>query len=83
MGSAEVQCELWGRAADDWASLQEAQHAPFFEAMLNAAGVGDRPNALAIDRWDLPSSHLSHNSPRSESDIRSIVHLHRDKSRLK
>ena len=41
MGSASVQGELWGRAADDWASLQEAQHAPFFEAMLNAAGVGD------------------------------------------
>jgi SAM-dependent methyltransferase len=41
MGSAGVQGELWGRAADDWASLQEAQHAPFFEAMLNAAGVGD------------------------------------------
>jgi SAM-dependent methyltransferase len=40
MGSAEVQGELWGRAAGDWASLQEAQHAPFFEAMLNAAGVG-------------------------------------------
>ena len=41
MGSAGVQGELWGRAADDWASLQEAQHAPFFEAMLNAAGVRD------------------------------------------
>jgi len=41
MGSARVQGELWGRAADDWASLQEAQHAPFFEAMLDAAGVGD------------------------------------------
>ncbi len=41
MGSARVQGELWGRAADDWASLQEVQHAPFFEAMLNAAGVGD------------------------------------------
>lgn len=40
MGSSEIQGELWGRAADDWASLQEAQHAPFFEAMLNAAGVG-------------------------------------------
>lgn len=41
MGSARIQGELWGRAADDWASLQEAQHAPFFEAMLDAAGVGD------------------------------------------
>ena len=41
MGSASVQGELWGRAADDWASLQEVQHAPFFEAMLDAAGVSD------------------------------------------
>ena len=40
MSSAEVQGELWGRAADDWTSLQEAQHAPFFEAMLDAVGVG-------------------------------------------
>ena len=46
MGSAGVQGELWGRAADDWASLQEAQHAPFFEGMLNAAGVGDGVRVL-------------------------------------
>ncbi|MGI9528674.1 MAG: class I SAM-dependent methyltransferase [Acidimicrobiia bacterium] len=46
MGSAEVQGELWGRAADDWASLQEAQHAPFFEAMLDAAGVSDGVKVL-------------------------------------
>jgi SAM-dependent methyltransferase len=36
-----VQGELWGRAANDWASLQEVQHGPFFEAMLDAAGVED------------------------------------------
>lgn len=41
MGSSGVQGGLWGRAADDWASLQEVQHAPFFEAMLDAAGVGE------------------------------------------
>ena len=46
MGSARVQGELWGRAPDDWASLQEAQHAPFFEAMLDAAGVGDGVRVL-------------------------------------
>jgi SAM-dependent methyltransferase len=46
MGSARVQGELWGRAADDWASLQEAQHAPFFEAMLDAAEVGDGVRVL-------------------------------------
>ena len=41
MGSARVQGELWGRAPEDWAGMQEAQHAPLFEAMLDAAGVGD------------------------------------------
>ena len=41
MGSSGVQGELWGRAADDWASLQEVQHAPFFAAMLDTAGVAD------------------------------------------
>jgi len=46
MGSAEIQGELWGRAPDDWASLQEAQHAPFFEAMLDAAAVGDGVRVL-------------------------------------
>ena len=40
MGSSKVQGELWSRGAEDWASLQEAQHAPFFEAMLDSAGVG-------------------------------------------
>jgi len=40
MGSARVQGELWGRAPEDWAGMQEAQHAPLFEAMLDAAGVG-------------------------------------------
>lgn len=40
VGSSSVQGELWGRAADDWASLQEVQHAPFFEAMLDTAQVG-------------------------------------------
>ncbi len=41
MGSSGVQGEMWGRAADDWASLQEVQHGPFFEAMLDAAGVDE------------------------------------------
>lgn len=42
MGSSEVQGELWSRAAHDWAEWQEAQHAPLFEAMLDAAGVGSQ-----------------------------------------
>lgn len=39
MGSAQKQGELWGQAASDWATLQETQHIPLFEAMLNAANV--------------------------------------------
>lgn len=46
MGSSAVQGELWGRAVDDWADLQEAQHAPLFEAMLDAVGVGDQTRVL-------------------------------------
>jgi len=41
VGSSITQGELWGRAADDWASLQEVQHGPFFEAVLDAAGVDE------------------------------------------
>ena len=41
MGSSDVQGELWGRAASDWASLQEVQHAPLFGAMLDAVGAAD------------------------------------------
>lgn len=67
MGSSAVQGELWGRAAHDWASLQEAQHAPFFEAMLdavgNASGVrlldagcgGGGASVLAADRGAIVS----------------------------
>jgi len=40
MGSANVQGELWGRAPEDWAGMQEVLHAPLWEAMLDATGVG-------------------------------------------
>lgn len=39
MSTAAIQGELWGLAARDWASLQEPQHSPLFEAMLDAANV--------------------------------------------
>ncbi len=39
MGSAKTQGELWGQAPSDWASIQEPQHNPLFEAMMNASGV--------------------------------------------
>lgn len=40
MGSAELQGELWGKAARGWAELQEPLHEPLWTAMLDAGGVG-------------------------------------------
>src|ERR671935_2172978 len=47
MGSATVQGQLWGRAAHDWAELQEPLAAPLWEAMLDAAAVG--PGTRLLD----------------------------------
>jgi SAM-dependent methyltransferase len=46
MGSAAVQGPLWGRAADDWAELQEPTALPLWEAMLDAAAVGPGTHLL-------------------------------------
>ena len=46
MGSAKVQGDLWGRAPGDWAGIQEVQHAPLWEAMLDATGVADGTRVL-------------------------------------
>lgn len=46
MGSAEIQGELWGRSPQDWADLQEPMHKPLWEAMLNAAAVGEGTHFL-------------------------------------
>jgi SAM-dependent methyltransferase len=40
MGSSATQGELWSAAARDWAELQEPLHKPVWEAMLDAAKVG-------------------------------------------
>jgi SAM-dependent methyltransferase len=47
MGSAAVQGQLWGRAAHDWAELQEPTALPLWEAMLDAAAVG--PGTRVLD----------------------------------
>ena len=39
MGTAEIQGKLWGRAPQDWATIQEPMHRPLWEAMLNKALV--------------------------------------------
>lgn len=41
MGSAQIQGDLWGRAARDWATLQEPMHRPVWEAMLIDVGVDE------------------------------------------
>ncbi len=39
MGSSDVQGELWGQAARDWAELQEPMHKPLWDAMLEAGSI--------------------------------------------
>src|SRR5437764_5955317 len=46
MGSAAVQGQLWGRAAHDWAELQEPTALPLWAAMLDAAAVGPGVHVL-------------------------------------
>jgi SAM-dependent methyltransferase len=41
-----VQGQLWGRAAHDWAELQEPTALPLWEAMLDAAAVGPGTHVL-------------------------------------
>ena len=40
MGTSKIQGELWGIAPQGWAEIQEPMHRPLWEAMLNAAKVG-------------------------------------------
>ena len=39
MGSARVQGDLWGKAPQGWAEIQEPAHEPLWQAMLEAAQV--------------------------------------------
>ena len=39
MGTAKIQGELWGNAPRGWADIQEPQHRPLWEAMMNVVGV--------------------------------------------
>ena len=71
MGSAMLQGLPWGRAAQDWAELQEPVAAPLWDVLLDAASVGmnncepslpslPAPSAYACDRvpdtfWPCPA----------------------------
>ena len=46
-GTAVAQGELWGTRARDWAELQEPNHVPYFEAVLDAAGEVPTPFEFA------------------------------------
>lgn len=46
MGSSQVQGELWGAAATDWAQLTEPAMTPVYEAVFDAVGVGSDTRML-------------------------------------
>jgi SAM-dependent methyltransferase len=48
MGTAQIQGELWGARARDWADLQEASFRPVYVAAFKAAGVGSGSSVLDV-----------------------------------
>lgn len=46
MGSAQIQNKLWSQAPKDWSELQEPLHAPLWEVMLPATGIGNGTKLL-------------------------------------
>jgi 2-polyprenyl-3-methyl-5-hydroxy-6-metoxy-1,4-benzoquinol methylase len=48
MGTAEVQGQIWGVRARDWAEVQEGQFAPLFSAVLQKTAAGASTAVLDI-----------------------------------
>ena len=48
MGTAEVQGQIWGVRARDWAEVQEGMYAPLFDAVLRETAVGASTALLDI-----------------------------------
>lgn len=48
MGTAVHNGALWGAKARDWTELQEPNHTPLWQKMLEAAGVGESTNLLDV-----------------------------------
>jgi SAM-dependent methyltransferase len=48
MGSSREQAGLWAPGARDWADYNEPTCTPFYEAVLDAAGVGEGTNLLDV-----------------------------------
>src|SRR5579864_1926532 len=47
MGTAQINGELWGARAREWAELQEGSFGPVYQAAFKAAGVG--PGSCVLD----------------------------------
>ncbi len=48
MGTSKLQGELWGKAPQGWAEIQEPMHKPLWEAMLNTTQVGPGTRFLDV-----------------------------------
>lgn len=48
MGTSKIQGELWGKAPQGWAEIQEPMHRPLWDAMLNIARVGPGTRFLDV-----------------------------------
>ncbi len=48
MGTAQVQGQLWGARARDWAEVQERVALPLYQAVLQKTGIGKGTSVLDI-----------------------------------
>lgn len=48
MGTAEIQGQIWGARARDWAEIQESVAIPLYEAVLERTGIGEGTSVLDI-----------------------------------
>src|SRR5260370_39024301 len=48
MGTGKEQAELWGPGARDWSDYNEPMCTPFYEAVLDATGVGAGTRLLDV-----------------------------------
>ena len=48
MKKSKIQGELWGKSPNGWAEVQEPQHKPLWEAMLDATAVGKDTTFLDV-----------------------------------
>jgi len=61
MKKSEIQGELWGKSPNGWAEVQEIQHKPLWNAMLDSAKVGTETTILDVGCGAGGSSVLADN----------------------